>query len=272
MDVTATYCLADDFLLGLGRREPPERAVSDAEVLTVALVAARTYDGNFEAAWRFLLGHGYMARRLSRGRFNRRLYDVLPLAEQLFRWLGEIWKRTGDEGVFPSTRCSFACCDNARIPRSKLYPLGATGGAFRGFQSSKRRFFYGVRAHVVVNEHGLPVEFHLAPGSYNDTAELKNLALDGGLGRLWGQGVRPGLRDRGRARRGRGGHAGRPAQLEATDPGVRELRAGALPQADRDGVQRGRGMLPKSIHAVTARGFETKVFLFLLALSLDGLM
>ena len=53
MDVTATYCLADDFLLGLGRREPPERAVSDAEVLTVALVAARTYDGNFEAAWRF---------------------------------------------------------------------------------------------------------------------------------------------------------------------------------------------------------------------------
>jgi hypothetical protein len=30
--------------------------------------------------------------------------------------------------------------------------------------------------------------------------------------------------------------------------------------------------LPKSIHAVTARGFELKVFLFLLSLSLDGLM
>ena len=30
--------------------------------------------------------------------------------------------------------------------------------------------------------------------------------------------------------------------------------------------------LPKSVHAVTASGFETKVFLFLLVLSLDGLM
>jgi hypothetical protein len=31
-------------------------------------------------------------------------------------------------------------------------------------------------------------------------------------------------------------------------------------------------MLPKSIHATTARGFEIKVFLFVLALSIDGLV
>ena len=30
--------------------------------------------------------------------------------------------------------------------------------------------------------------------------------------------------------------------------------------------------LPKSLHAVTPAGFETKVFLYLLTLSLDGLM
>ena len=276
MDVTATYCLADDFLLGLGRREPPERAVSDAEVLTVALVAARTYDGNFEAAWRFLLGHGYMARRLSRGRFNRRLYDVLPLAEQLFRWLGEIWKRTGDEGVFVVDSMPFACCDNARIPRSKLYPLGATGGAFRGFQSSKRRFFYGVRAHVVVNEHGLPVEFHLAPGSYNDTAELKNLALDLPEGsvvygdKAYGQDyvTEDVLAEAGEVtlvgQRKSNSKRPIPAYVSYVLEHFRKRIETAFSAVER--------MLPKSIHAVTARGFETKVFLFLLALSLDGLM
>ena len=31
-------------------------------------------------------------------------------------------------------------------------------------------------------------------------------------------------------------------------------------------------LLPKSIHAVTARGFELKVFLFVLACSFDGLL
>ena len=163
--VTATYCLTDDFLHHIGHREPAGRTVSVAEVLTVALVAARFFGGNFEAAWRFLTDHGYMPRRLSRGRFGRRLERALPLAERLFRWLGQLWTRTGDEGVFVVDSMPFACCDNARIRRSKLYPLEETEGAFRGYIASKRRYFYGVKAHVVVNEHGLPVEAHLAPGS-----------------------------------------------------------------------------------------------------------
>ena len=52
--VTTTYCLIDDFLRPIGHREPSRPAVSDAEVLTVAVVAARTCRGNSEAAWRFL--------------------------------------------------------------------------------------------------------------------------------------------------------------------------------------------------------------------------
>ncbi len=31
-------------------------------------------------------------------------------------------------------------------------------------------------------------------------------------------------------------------------------------------------MLPKSVHAVTARGFELKMFLFVLAFSVSGLV
>ena len=82
--VIATYCLADDFLRDIRHREPAERAVSDAEVLTVAITAAREFRGNFEAAWRFLTEHGYMRRRLSRSQFSRRLERAVPLAEQLF--------------------------------------------------------------------------------------------------------------------------------------------------------------------------------------------
>lgn len=119
-----------------------------------------------------------MPRRLSPSQVNRRLARAMLLAEQLFRWLGEFWKQTGPEGVFVVDSMPFACCDNIRIKRSKLYSLEGTDGVFRGYNGSKRRYFYGVKAHVVVNEHGLPVEAHLAPGSYNDTAELQKLTLD----------------------------------------------------------------------------------------------
>lgn len=274
--VIATYCLTDDFLRDRGHREPSERTVSDAEVLTVAITAAREFRGNFEAAWRFLTAHGYMTRRLSRSQFSRRLERAIPLAEQLFRWLGEIWKTTGDEGVFLVDSMPFACCDNARIRRSKLYPLAETDGAFRGYQSSKKRFFYGVRAHVVVNEHGLPVEFHLAPGSYNDTAELKNMGLDLPTGsvvygdKAYGNDylTEDLLAEAGEVtlvgHRRSNSTRPRPAWVTYVLEHFRKRIETAFSAVERT--------LPKSVHAVTASGFETKVFLFLLVLSLDGLM
>ncbi len=274
--VIATYCFTDDFLRSLGHREPPERIVSDAEILTVALVAARTYKGNFEAAWRFLLGHGYMTRRLSRGRFGRRLNEALPLAEYLFDTLGELWKQTGDEGVFVVDSMPFPCCDNARIRRSKLYPLSETEGAFRGYQSSKRRYFYGVRAHVLVNEHGLPVEFHLAPGSYNDTAELKNFGLDLPTGsvvygdKAYGNDY---LTEDLLAEVGEVALVGQ-RRKNSLRPiaGYVSYVLEHFRKRIETAFSLVEQMLPSSIHAVTARGFETKVFLFFLALSLDGLM
>jgi hypothetical protein len=275
-EVIAIYTLTDDFLLSLGHREPPERSVSDAEVLTVALTATRFFGGNFEAAWRFLLDYGYMPRSLSRGQFNRRLHGAMPLAERLFRWLGELWKHVGEEGVFVVDSMPFACCDNARIRRSKLYPLAETDGAFRGYIASKRRFFYGVKAHVVVNEYGLPVEAHLAPGSYNDTAELQKLALDLPEGAvIYGDKAYGNdyltedlLAEAGEVtlvgQRRKNSKRPLPAWVSYVLEHSRKRIETAFSQVERT--------LPKSIHAVTARGFETKVFLFLLALSLDGLM
>lgn len=274
--VTIIYCLTDDFLLDSGHRDPAERDVCDAEVLTVAFVAARFFTGNFEASWRFLLDHGYLRRRLSRSQFNRRLHRALPLAEQLFNWLCQLWKHTGDEGVFVVDSMPFPCCDNARIRRSRLYPPTKTEGAFRGYMASKRRYFYGLKAHVLVNEHGLPVEAHLAPGSYNDTSELKKFALDLPEGSVVygdkaygidyltedllaeaGQVQLVGQRQKNSTRP-------LPAWASYVLEHFRKRIETAFSHVER--------MLPKSIHAVTARGFELKVFLSLLALSLGGLM
>lgn len=274
--VTTIYCVTDDFLLDLGHNESLQHRVSDAEVLTVALVAARYFACNYEAAWRFLTDYRYMTRRLSRSQFNRRLANIMPYAERLFLWLAEIWKRLGPELTFAIDSMPVPCCDNARIKRCRLYPLEATNHAFRGYIASKRRYFYGVKLHLVVNEFGHPVEMHLAPGRCNDTGELKKFNFD----------LPPGSIVYGDKAYGNDyvtedllAEAGTVELVGLRRKGSRRARDGwicYLIEHYRKRIETSFSLiaarLPKSIHAVTARGFETKVFLFVLALSMDGLL
>ena len=272
--VATTYCLTDDFLRSIGHHGPSRRTVSDAEVLTVAVVAARTYKGNSEAAWRFLTEFGYMARRLTRGQFNRRLHAAAPLAERLSETLAEVWKTTGSDKAFAIDSMPVPCCDNAPIRRSKLFPLDETEGAFRGYQSSKRRYFYGLELHAVVNEHRQPVEVRLTPGSHSDTAELKHSDLDLPAGSVvcgdeayTGYTTEDVLAEAGEVRlvADRRGNSTRP----------RPAWEAYVLQVYRKAVETAFGeiekLLPRSIHAVTGRGFELKVYLFVLAYSLGGL-
>ena len=71
-----------------------------------------------------------------------------------------------------------AVCDNVRIRRCRLYPPQEHGGTFRGYVPSKRRYFYGLRVHLVVTQAGEPVEFALAAGSEADVSVFKELELD----------------------------------------------------------------------------------------------
>ena len=65
-----------------------------------------------------------------------------------------------------------------RIRRCRLYPLEEHGEAFRGYISGKRRYFYGLRVHLVVTGAGEPVEFSLAAGSEAAISVFKAFQLD----------------------------------------------------------------------------------------------
>ena len=70
-----------------------------------------------------------------------------------------------------------AACDNIRIRRCRLYPLKEHGKAFRGYIPSKRRYFYGLRMHLVVTGAGEPMQFSLAAGSKADVTVFEDLGL-----------------------------------------------------------------------------------------------
>ena len=49
-EITVTYCICDDLLKAAGHRDDPQCHVTDAEVCTIAIIAAKKFFGNFETA------------------------------------------------------------------------------------------------------------------------------------------------------------------------------------------------------------------------------
>jgi hypothetical protein len=147
--------------------------------MTIPLVACAFFGGNIEATRSFLDEYGYIDKAISKSRFNRRLHAIDPsLWRTLFDLLAEVFKREHSEQTYVVDSLPVAVCDNIRIGRCKLYPPEEHGQAFRGYIVSKRRYFYGLRVHLVVSGRGEPVEFALAAGSEADVKLLKELGLD----------------------------------------------------------------------------------------------
>jgi hypothetical protein len=273
--ITTIYCLCDEFLKAWGHRHDPQARLSTAEVMTVPLVAAAFFGGNVERARRFLCEYGYVPATISKSRFNRLLHAIEPeLWRGLFSMLAGVFKRRNAQGTYAVDSLPVAACDNIRIRRCRLYPPQEHGGAFRGYVASKRRYFYGLRVHLVVTQAGEPVEFALAAGSEADVSVFKDLELD-----LLPEGsiicadkaytdydYEDLLEEVGlhlKAQRKKNSKRPMPPWEEFLGKPVRqyiETVFGGLTE-----------LFPKKIHAVTPRGFELKIVWFLLAFSIQCL-
>ena len=115
--IVVVYCLCDDILKGLHHYEDPQRKMSDAEIMTTAIVAALYFSGNQEQARVFMQVHGYIPKMLEKSRFNRRLHKISDLFLTVFSLLGEFWKQLNEESVYVIDSFPISTCDNYRIIR-----------------------------------------------------------------------------------------------------------------------------------------------------------
>jgi hypothetical protein len=91
-EIIAIYAIVDDLLKAVEHQEDGRVQMSDAEVITAALVAARFFAGNQFLAGQYLLDHGLMPTMLCKSRFSRRWHRLfLPLLD-LFDYLTTILK------------------------------------------------------------------------------------------------------------------------------------------------------------------------------------
>lgn len=265
--IVAIYCLCDHVLKGLKHFEDKQRQMNDAEVMTTSIVAALFFGGNMERSRIFLQEHGYIPKMLEKSRFNRRQHKIADLFLVIFELLGDVWKQLNEESVYIVDSFPISACDNYRIPCCHLYE----GEAWRGYQASKKRYFYGLKIHLMVTEQGQPVEFFLTPGSWSDTRALKMYKFDLPHGSLLTgdkayndyafEDLLAEVQLHLLPLRKKNSKRAMPASttyLLACYRKVIETTGSLLEQ-----------LLPKHIHAVTARGFELKVAILVLATSFN---
>ena len=267
--------MCDEFLKeAMGHRDDPRARMSTAEVMTVPLVAATSFGGDLDETRSFLDEYGYMPEMISKSRLNRRLHAIeLGLWRGLFALLAEFFKRRNAERAYAVDSLPVAVCDNIRIRRCRLYPPEELGGAFRGYIPSKRRYFYGLRVHLVVTGAGEPVEFSLEAGSEADVTVFKGLDLDLPEGSTIFADKAYTDYDYEDLLEEAGLHLKAQRKKNSKRPLLawEEFLGKPIRQYIETVFSRLASLFARKIHAVTPRGFELKIVCFLLAFSIQCL-
>ena len=165
LEITTYYCLCEELLTALNIKENSQVKTNNAEVMTVLLTAACFFHGNIRNALIFLKEHGYTPDMISESRFNRRLHAIDDFVWlSLFFILSKTFKDRNKSEEYIVDSFPVPVCDNIRISRSKIFKTER----YRGYIACKRRFFYGIRVHMIVTADKELVEFQFAPGADAD--------------------------------------------------------------------------------------------------------
>jgi hypothetical protein len=266
MQVITVYCVCDDLVKFFGIKDDIQSQMSSAEVLTTAIIAAMFFGGNHEQARIFLREHNYIPNMLSKSQFNRRLHAIPTyIHEAILGVLGNAFKQTNESKDYVVDSFPVSVCKNIRIGRSKIYEKDEQ---YRGKCVSKHEYFYGVRVHLIATAQGGPVEIIIAPGSYHDSTIFKqfNLDLPEGSALYADSGYTDySYEDLINEASGinflvaRRSNSKRPHQ-----PWISALISHARKSIETT-FSKITSLFPQSIHAVTKKGFELKVRLFVLA-------
>lgn len=264
------YCIVDDILKGINHAEDSRRKVSDSEIITTALVSALYFGGHLDNSRGFMKMTKLVPAMLDKSRFNRRLHQLAELLFSIFYQIGHYLKSMAGASDYVIDSFPVAVCDNIRISRCKLLK----GKQWRGKQCSMRRYFYGVKVQVLVNDQGIPVEFGFVPGCESDVQALKKLPLAvAAESKIYGDAAYTDYQTEDDMRETdlvelmiqRKSNS-----LRKDQPWIRFIK-----EQMRKGIETSfseiKALFLRKIHAVTFKGFLLKLVMFILAFTLNKL-
>jgi hypothetical protein len=171
MDATyiiTTYVVLDDSLKAMLLRDDGRARVTSAEILTVAVVAARYFHNHLERAL-CILQQQHDLPKLSVSRFNRRLHQVLGWLRRLMSVIRAHYLPVRQ--VYVVDAFPLPVCQRIRQRRCRK----VRGKRLVGWCDAKRVWFFGYKLHWCCDEAGVPVGFTLCPASRHESKAVTRL-------------------------------------------------------------------------------------------------
>ena len=165
--IVPVYVMIDDVLRMMKYQDDVRASVSAAEVLTVAVVAARFFQNHHERALCMLYRLGDIPR-LSVSRFNRRLHALQGILWQVMQVLSEVFT-TGT--IYIIDTLPLPVCKRVRAQRCKK----VQGKAFWGYCAAKREHYFGWQLHLLCDAQGVPVAFEVLPARWDELTVVQDL-------------------------------------------------------------------------------------------------
>lgn len=271
-EIITIFCIVDDLLKAISFEDDFQAKMSTAEIITVAITTGWFFGGNHETGRTFFSEYGYVKNMLSKSQFNRRLHAIdQSVWDQLNMILAQAFKFVNSENEYIVDSFPVPVCHNIRIKRSKIYKKKEE---YRGYNASKRQYFYGVKVHMITTKDGQPIEFIIAPGSIHDNKIFKEFNFDLEEGAyLYGDAayndyefenlLAEAANIRLLVSRKSNSKRQHEPYVKAWISHIRKKIETSFSQITK--------LFPKKIHAVTAKGFELKIKCFILAYSVSCL-
>lgn len=166
--IIAVFVIIDTVLERLNHHSDVRAQVPDAEIVTVAVVAAKYFQNHHERAVCVMRACHYLSAPLSVSRFNRRLHALAD-------WLPFIADVLGDVAVYGQAyvidSVPVPVCRRVRARRCRK----VRGRVYCGYCPAKEEKFFGWRLHLICTPCGVPVRFALLPGSLHDLTAVHEL-------------------------------------------------------------------------------------------------
>ncbi len=168
--IITVFVIIDEVMERLDHRSHVLAEVPDAEILTIAVVAAKYFHNHHERTVCIMRDLGYLSGRISVSRFNRRLHALADWLGLIATTLGEICTE-GDVYVIDSL--PVPVCRRARARRCRK----VRGRIYCGYCAAKKEKFFGWRLHLVCTPAGVPVSFTLLPAALHDLTPVHELTV-----------------------------------------------------------------------------------------------
>ncbi len=165
--IVTVYVVIDDVLKAMHYQDDSRATISNAEILTLAVIAAKYFQNHHERALYLLVQLGYLPA-LSISRFNRRLHALQEVLWQVASLLGDVW---AEGRVFVIDTLPLPVCKWVRAARCRK----VQGPAFHGYCAAKDEFYFGWQLHLVCDATGVPLAFEMLPARWDELTLVQDL-------------------------------------------------------------------------------------------------